>query len=302
MGRWVFAITSLLALVSRLVLGQAVEPIQVLKVREPVAISGVPERGYYVLSADGAIYQYKSGASLTFSATFSLPPGGQATDIAFSSIGQQNTVLASSWSTAQGTGWIFMYSSEGRMLHSWRAPRVVSGLAIDEQNQMLFFTSYTGSAESNELYKINLRGGEPEFVCSIPGVARSGAIALDAANHAAYVADFFGGKLVRIDLSSKRNSVIAAGLGLPSALLLDQDKRVLYFTDGLNKSVFAINLQENLSLKPFPVAASAMFRSPSGLAHGPEGTLLITDAKAGAVFLLRPTLRVTNPAQRKKGL
>jgi DNA-binding beta-propeller fold protein YncE len=302
MKRWPFATAlALLFAFPLLMLGQNSEPVIALKVGKPVAISGTTSTGYFVLTADGVVYRYANGPSgLTFSGRFNLPMSGQATDLTMSRMGQQDSVIVASWSSSEASGWIYRYSPEGKMLHSWRISKVVSGLATDDRNQILYFTAYFSSVASNELYRINLPGGQPEFVCTIKGIERAGAIAVDAGAGIVYVADAFGGKLIQIDLSSKQSTVLTKEFKLPSAIYLKDESRTVYVADAVRKTVSAINLA-GPATNSTVVGQSSKFRSPSGLAPGPGESLLVVDSEADAVFLLqlgpRPPVA---PAKSKK--
>jgi hypothetical protein len=270
-----------------LLLGQNAEPVMALKVRNPIAISGTPGTGYFVLTDDGAVYRYVDKPSgLTFAGKFGLPTPGEAYDLTTTRAENRDSVIVTSWLNAQAIGWIHMISPEGKVLHSWVTRKLVSGLATDERNHIIYFSAYFSSAESNELYRIKLPGGQPEFVCTIRGVKRAGAIAVDSRTNTVYVSDPVGGGLIQIDILSKRSTPLSTALRLPSALYLQEETRTIYIADALQKAVYAMNLAgaaRNLTI----VSRSSKFRSPTGLAPGPRGTLLVADSQASAVFLLR---------------
>jgi sugar lactone lactonase YvrE len=245
-----------------------------------VAVDGLPELGYYVLTEENVVYRYtKSGAGLQFSSRFSLNEEGRGVDLTLVRENQQISVAVTQWTgSLLRTGFVFRYSPEGKVISKWQTKHVPTGIDFDIVNHRIYFAT----ADSNELYSVDLQGNEPKYACEVYGARQLGPIALDAERQLVYAADSVGGLFVA-DLASKKVTQLSSSFGLASALRLDSKRRILFVADNVQKKIFAVDL---VTGRQTIIAASAQLRGPTGLALDPEdNSLLITDQRPGNVFL-----------------
>jgi DNA-binding beta-propeller fold protein YncE len=252
----------------------------VLKVPNAVAVDGLPEVGYYVLAADNAVYRYaKVGSDLQFIGRFSLQGRAKGIDLTFVRDSSQDTVVVTQWDDTLHSGFVYRYSPEGNVIRKWSTGRhIPTGVDYDPTRHLVYFAT----ADSNELYAADLQGDSHQL-CEIRGAVQIGPIALDIERHFIYAADREGAMFL-VDLQSKRVTRLSATFGLASALRLDGKNQKLYVADNVQRKIYVVDL----STQNNRVAVdSAQIKSPSGLAPGPENTLLFTDRESGGVYLAK---------------
>ncbi len=252
-----------------------------LKVPNAVAIEGMPEIGYYILSADDTVYHYgTSGSGLQFSGRFSLQgTDAYGIDVTVIRDNNQDSIAVTEWSDKIRLGYVNRYSTEGRLIHSWSTlHHIPAGIDYDPGSHVLYF----GTSDSNELYAVDIHENNPHYVCDVQGAAHLGPISLDPDRQLIYVTDSRGSLFV-VDLRTRKTALLTSSFGLASALHFDSKTGILYVADIVQKKIYAVDPS---SQNNRPVVDSAQIRSPSGLALGPDNTLLITDQRSGGVFLM----------------
>ena len=276
--RLLVAFTALLF--STVSLGQQPELRLVAKVPYPVAVAGLPDAGYYILSAENIVYRYlATNSGLQFSSRFPLNPPGDAIDIAFLHVDQEDSVMVTQWADKLKLGVVNRYSPNGKLINSWKTHHIPTGVEFDAVNRLVYFAT----VDSHELYKVDLRGGEPQSVCEIRGAVRLGPIALDVDRQLMYIADNQGA-VFTVDLGSKKVKQLSSSFGLASALLFYRNHKVLYVADTVRRRIYAVDTSTP-SLSNRVISQSPELMGPSGITPGWGDALLITDSKSEKVFL-----------------
>jgi hypothetical protein len=257
-------------------IGQQLDLQLISKVPKAVAIDGLPSSGYYVLTSENIVYHFNvTGSTLQMTGKFALQPTGDGLDLAFVRA-DQDSVIVTQWSE-KSEGVIYRYSPDGKVISVWKSRHIPGGIHFDPSSNLAYFATL----DSNQVYKLDLKANEPQLFCAVRGATRLGPIDLDPDRQIIYITDLQGG-LFAIDLASKKSIQLKSSFGLASALLFHRGSRVLFLADRLQKKIYAIDI-ETQSIRV--VAESAQMTTPSGLAPGPENTLLISDEKPGAIFI-----------------
>jgi hypothetical protein len=281
-------------------LAQQPELREVAKVKAASAVSGFPELGYYFLTEENAVYRYlASDSGLQFSNRFSLQPPGDAIDLILLHLDHDDSILVTQWADKLKLGSLIRYSPDGKVIGSWTTRHIPRGVTFDPVSRVVYFVT----ADSHELYKADLRGGEPQFVCEVRGARGLGPVALDVDRHLMYVADDQGAIFV-VDLQSKKVTQLGSSVGVASALLFNSNQHVLYVADYVEGKIYAVDTSTPAP-RPRIIAESRQLTAPSGLAPGKGETLLVTDSKSGGVFIVpiassaTGTPRASKSAKRK---
>lgn len=250
----------------------------VLNVPKAIAVTGNPDTGYYVLTSDGVVYRYmQSSSGLQFASRFALQTPGDGLDLVVARIDQQDSVIVTQWVQNPFQGFVYRYAPDGKVLGLWKIRHIPTGIVFDPAGHQIYFATF----DSNELYKADIKGGEPHVVCSVRGATQLGPLALDSDRKIAYSADKRGA-LFAVELDSKKVTQLKPSFALPSALLFDGRSRLLYVADHMQKKIYVVDPSAQ---KSRIIVESAQLTSPSGLASGPENNLVISDEKSGSILL-----------------
>lgn len=264
----------------------------VLKVPQPVAIVGTPNFGYFILCQDNGVFHYvPTPHGLEFKNRFDNRTPGQSFDITYVQLNGQESVFISSWSNALHMGYVNRYDSTGRLLKSWPIRKIPVGMDYDVANDFL----YIATADSNEIYRIHVRNGNPEYFYEISGSTRLGSLVVDSAKQSIYVADSANGKVFHVDIRTKKVIETASGFRLLSALRFDDQSRSLYVADAVSRQISSIKVDAGAAIHPL-VLTSQGLKNPSGIATGANGTLLISDVEMNAILQIAPVVN----QQRKR--
>jgi sugar lactone lactonase YvrE len=250
-----------------------------LTVPNAVAIAGTPESAYYVLSSDSAIYRYmRVGSDFRYAGKFVLQDPRSGVDMTLAKVGQDESVIVTQWMKGTSRGSIYRYASDGKVLKVWTVQHVPTGIVFDPSTRVAYFGTY----DSNELYAVEIDGdgSEPKVVRNIVQAMNISALALDPEQQIIYASDR-NGAIFAVDLHSKRVTQLKVSFALPAALLFHSPTKSLYVADEVKRKVYAVSIA---SQKNQVVAESIQIQSPSGLAIGPENSIVISDKKSGAVM------------------
>jgi DNA-binding beta-propeller fold protein YncE len=256
-----------------------------LKVGQPVAIDGLPSVGLFVLTRNSVVFHYAPvGNALEFRNRFENIQYGNSNDITIAETGGQQSVLITSWSDHMSRGYVSRYAPDGRFINTWMVRKVPIGIDFDTTSGYAYFAA----GDSGEVFKLNIRDpkADAKFVCEIPGAQGLGSLVVDP-GHSAYVADTQTGTISRVDLTTARVTSIAH-VSQPSALRYDGQKHLLYVADGIAHRILAIDVAKQASA-PVPVVPERV-STPSGLAPGFNGAILISDFKTDSVYQAMPDL------------
>lgn len=258
----------------------------VLTAPNAVAVAGVPESQYYVLSSDDAVYRYiQVGSDFRYVGQFFLQGPKNGIDMTLAQVDQQESVIVTQWMQGASQGSIYRYASGGKVLKVWTVQHVPTGIVFDPATRLAYFATY----DSNELYAVRLdvEGAQPTLVSNIVDATNVGALALDSEQQIIYAADRRG-SIFAVDLHSKRVTQLKASFALPVALLFYSPTKSLYVADEVKRKIYAVSI---VTQRVQVVADS--FQSPSGLAVGPGNSVVISDRKSGGVLVMRVAAGVT---------
>src|SRR5579872_1383703 len=207
-----------------------------LNVPEPVAVDGLPDGGYYILTRDNAIYRYAATSAvpgIQFSSKFSPDMPGKSTDLAFARMDGRDSIIVTEWAESLKLGHIFQYSPSGKVMATWFTHHIPTGVDFDSANGQIYFVT----RDSNELFRADIGTHDLRQVCDVRGASGLGPLALDISRHLAYTSDE-SGRLFAIDLTSKKVKRLEPSFGLASTLRLDSQRQMLYVVDRVKKRIY----------------------------------------------------------------
>jgi sugar lactone lactonase YvrE len=255
-----------------------------LKVGRPVAIDGSSTSGYYVLARGSVVFHYiPENGALKFQNRFENIELGDSSDLTTASIGGQESVILASFSTNTHYGYISRYSPDGKLIKSWPIRKFPQGVNFDPASGNVYFST----SDSNEIYRLHIDGGQPEFVCEIDGAQHLGALVVDPSGRSLYVADDNKGVIYRVDLKTSHSTLAAQNLRQPSALRFSGNQKTIYIADALAHRVFSIPAGQSSTAKTTEVVSKGL-SAPSGIALGFNNALLISDFQSDSVYQVAP--------------
>ncbi len=200
----------------------------------------------------------------------------QAVDLSAGGRLDENLIFLATRGSTIETSPVVRVSAQGQQLASWRLPDgYPSGVALDYQNRIL----YVSSLQTGEIFSIKLNegGSLAHYVAEMSGASRLGPLAVDPATGRIFAADVFSGRIYMLTLSTRRSSVVVAGLGRPSALALGRGGRTLYIADTDRRCVWAVELGANRLRAVAFLTSSAGLREPLGVTVDTDQTIWVGD-------------------------
>ena len=98
-----------------------------------------------------------------------LPASFSPSDMSYSGVsGQESVLIAGSES---GHGAVKRFDMDGRALQTWDFKNICSGIDVSADRK----SAYVATADSKEIYRIDLQGSTTSYVASIPGARAAGA-------------------------------------------------------------------------------------------------------------------------------
>ena len=144
-------------------------------------------------------------------------------------------------------------------------------------------TAYVATSDSNEIYKLDLRGQGITRLARISDATKLGPVAFDESRQEIYVADVATGKIYQYSIAGKSSKVLVTGLSAPTALVFDAETRRLFIADPGRRAVFAVDTSASKPIAaPF---ASEPLRSPYGLTLISKGRVAVADYGGNSVFV-----------------
>ena len=240
--------------------------------------SNGPGSELYVLDDAGVLHEFRvSENGLEEYGRVSIPPDFKAADMSFARSEMPGSMLMAG--TEAGRGLVLRFSLEGRPLKTWAFQNVCSGVDSGEANH----TAYVATSDSNEIYKLDLRGQGITRLARISDATKLGPVAFDESRQEIYVADVATGKIYQYSIAGKSSKVLVTGLSAPTALVFDAETRRLFIADPGRRAVFAVDTSASKPIAaPF---ASEPLRSPYGLTLISKGRVAVADYGGNSVFV-----------------
>lgn len=266
-----------------LLAGAAPEPL-LAATDHPVAAARAPHGSLFVLTAEHRVFavnmSLSSGAVV---ASFPLPAGGIATDLAYGEVaGQGMLFISSTFSTGQAVvGKVQQFTTGGTPVQSWTTQHIVAGVAFAPATQTVYFTS----GDSPEIYSIALQPkSSPHFVAEVTGGSSLGALTLDTAGQNLYIADIRQGSVFSMNLGTHKVAPVCQ-VSTPQALLVDSSDQQLIVADSTRRQVVDFSLRHPAAPKRV-LAPAGTFDAPAGLAWWDPTHLLVADQNGSTVSMI----------------
>jgi DNA-binding beta-propeller fold protein YncE len=249
------------------------------KFEHPVMMdSNGPGSELYVLDDAGILHEFRvSDNSLEEYGRVSIPQDFKAADMSYARSEMPGSTLIAG--TEAGRGLVLRFSLDGRSLQTWGFQNVCSGVDSGEANH----TAYVATSDSNEIYKLDLRGQRIAPLARIPDATKLGPVAFDEARQEIYVADVASGRIYQYSIAAKSSKVFVTGLSAPTALVFDAETNQLFVADPGRRAVFVVDTRASK-----PVAApfvSEPLKSPYGMTLISKGRVAVADYGANSVFV-----------------
>jgi DNA-binding beta-propeller fold protein YncE len=247
---------------------------QAQKLERPVMMdSNGPGSELFILDAAGSLHEFHvTQNSLQEYRKVSLPHELTPADMTFAATGGQGSVLIAA--TDSGRGVVVNFSLDGRSLRTWSFRNICSGIDFGPTTQ----SAYVATSDSNELYRLDLKGGKVTFVTRIEDATKLGPVAFDEVGQEIYVADVASGKIYQYSIATKTSKVLLTGLSAPTALAFDQEANRLFVADPGRGGIFTVDTRSN---KPVATElASSSLKSPSGITLISNGRVAVADYSA----------------------
>ncbi len=253
------------------------------KLERPVMMdSNGPGSELFVLDASGILHKLRLVQDkLEEYGKFSLPAGFTAADMAYASLDGQESMLIAG--TESDRGEVVRYSLDGQPLRTWRFRNICSGIDYGAATHL----AYVATSDSNEIYRLDLRGTGSEYVTRIPYATKLGPVAFDEARQEIYVADVASGKVYQFVIAAKASKVLITDLSAPTALAFDAEAGRLLIADPGRRAILTVNTRSSN-----PVAtefASDPLKAPYGMTLISKGRVAVADYGANRVLVFSNT-------------
>ena len=157
--------------------------------------------------------------------------------------------------------------------------------------------AYVAISDSNEIYRVDLKGADVKFVTRIEDATKLGPVAFDEGRQEIYIADVASGRIYEYSIASKNSKVLVTGLSAPTALAFDPGANRLFIADPGRGGIFTVDTRSNK-----PVAsefAPGSLKSPYGTTLIANGRVAVADhgANSAVVFSTKGELLFRFPPQ-----
>lgn len=232
----------------------------------------------FVVDASGNLHEFHvKPNALEEYRMIALPGDFTASDMTYLVSGGQESFLIAG--IRSGRGAVVLYSVEGKSLKAWSLRNISSGIDFGATTH----TAYVATADSNEIYRLELKAPEASFVARVDDAGKLGPLAFDEAGQEIYVADVAVGKIYKYSIASKTWGTLATNLSAPTALSFDPDSRRLYIADPGRRGIFTLDTRSNkAALLQF---ASGQMQAPYGLALLSQNRVAVADYLANSVLV-----------------
>ena len=253
------------------------------RLEHPVMLdSNGPGSELFVLDASGSLHKLRLAQDkLEEFGGFSLPAGFTAADMAYASLDGQESLLIAG--TESDRGAVVRYSLDGQPLRTWKFRNICSGIDFGVASH----SAYVATSDSNEIYRLDLRGTGIDFVTRIAYATKLGPVAFDEGRREIYVADVAGGRVYQYAIATKASKVLVTDLSAPTALAFDAEAGRLFIADPGRRAILSVDTRASK-----PVAAefaSAPLKAPYGMTLLSKGRVAVADYGANRVLVFSNT-------------
>jgi len=253
------------------------------KLERPVMMdSNGPGSELFVLDASGSLHKLRLAEDkLEEYGKFSLPAEFTAADMTYASLDGQDSLLIAG--TESDRGAVVRYSLDGQPLRTWRFRNICSGIDYGATSHL----AYVATSDSNEIYRLDLRGTSSEYVTRIPYATKLGPVAFDEARQEIYVADVASGKVYQFVIATKASKVLITDLSAPTALAFDAEAGRLLIADPGRRAILSVDTRSSN-----PVAtefASDPLKAPYGMTLLSKGRVAVADYGSNRVLVFSNT-------------
>jgi len=240
--------------------------------------SNGPGSELFVLDASGSLHKLRLVQDkLEEYGRFSLPAGFTAADMAYSSSDGQESLLMAG--TESGRGVVVRYSLDGQPMKTWRFRNICSGIDFGAATH----SAYVATSDSNEIYRLDLRGTGIDYVTRIAYATKLGPVAFNEAQQEIYVADVASGRVYQYGIVTKASKVLVTDLSAPTALAFDAEAGQLFIADPGRRAILSVNTRSSE-----PVAAefaSDPLKAPYGMTLISKGRVAVADYGSNSVLV-----------------
>ena len=258
---------------------QAGDGPQGTKFERPIMMdSNGPGSQLFVLDTWGTLHEFQvTKNSLEEFRSFSLPSTLTASDMGYSSVSGQESVLIAG--TQLGGGIVARYALDGKELQTWTFRNICSGIDSGGSNH----AAYVATSDSNEIYRLSPEGSKSTFVARISNATKLGPLAFDPGGQEIYVADVAAGVIYQYSMAAKSSKVFVSNLSAPTALSFDPETRRLYIADPGRRAIFTVDTRSsNPRATEF---VSDPLKSPYGMALLSSDRMAVADYGANSVLV-----------------
>lgn len=246
----------------------------------PIALDWHPGGRLYLLLTDGSVSILEESSKRKLA---TIPPkfGLVPVEIYSAQIKGREYVFVSGFQGRNGSVW--QYTADGQQYAKFETPEQAASFDVDQVRRIL----YVASPVTNFVYAINLdqNGSSGKRVAYIRNAVGVGPLIYDQGRNRVLVGDTAGGSLYEINPATGAYQLIAADLGRPMSLAMDEAFKTLYIADAMTGRIYVFRL-ENGGFK----RAEAVFtglRPLSTVSLGPKDTIYVADEKGAYQFSMK---------------
>jgi DNA-binding beta-propeller fold protein YncE len=248
-------------------------------VEHPVMMeSNGPGSELYVLDETGTLDEFRvTDNGLVEYGHFSMPPDFIASDMSFAQTESPHSLLIAG--TQSGRGVVLRISLDSKTLQTWTFQNVCAGVDSGAHAAV----AYVATSDSNEIFRINLKGTGITSVARISDASKLGPVAFDEAQQEIYVADVASGQIYQYSLTTRSSRIFVTHLSAPTALVFDPESNRLFIADPGQQSIFVADTR---AAKPVAVSfASTPLKSPYGMTLISQDRVAVADHSSSSIFV-----------------
>jgi sugar lactone lactonase YvrE len=250
-----------------------------VKLERPIMVdANGPGSELAVVDASGNIHELRVGQSkLEEYGRIPLPPGITPADMTFSQSDGQAALLIAG--TESGHGVVVRYALDGKSLKTWNFQNICSGIDFGAASN----SAYVATSDSNEIFRLDLRGNDKTYVARIADATKLGPLAFDEAGQEIYVADVASGRVYQYSIAAKTSKTLVEGLSAPTAIAFDSETGRLFVADPGRRAIFTVDTRAS---KPDLVQFAAdPLKAPYGMTLISNGRVAVADYGANSVVI-----------------
>jgi hypothetical protein len=237
-----------------------------------------PGSELYVLDDTGILHEYRvTESGLSEFGHLSVPDGFVASDMSFAQTESPHSLLIAG--TEEGRGVVLRLSLDSRTLQTWTFQNVCAGVDSGAHAAV----AYVATSDSNEIFRIDLKGSGVQSVTRISDASKLGPVAYDEAGRQIYVADVASGRVYQYSLDTHSSHVLVTHLSAPTALVFDTETSRLFIADPGQQAIFVVDTR---AVKPVAIPfASAPLKAPYGMTLISNDRVAVADHSTNSIFV-----------------